>query len=118
MAALWQAVPGAHQFGHGLVHAHRRGQHSRPYIGHVGHFQQPLNGAVLAHGAVNQGEHNSIGFGEYLRRGHSESVGIQPVGKGIGQLGQPPLPRPGDTQRHHLEAVFVGRGGHMTGRDT
>ena len=49
-----QAGGGKERLHDGLVHAGGRPQHSRSDVGHVGEFQQPLHGAVLAISAVQQ----------------------------------------------------------------
>ncbi len=48
-----------------LIHADGRAGHTRTHIGQVCHFEQSLQGAVLAIGAVQDGE-NHIQVGEFL----------------------------------------------------
>ncbi len=41
-----------------FVHADRRPQDARAHEGHVGELEQTLDGAILAHGAMQDGEHH------------------------------------------------------------
>ena len=51
-----QLPGGEHRFHHGLVHADRRREHPGADVGEVGQFEQPLDRAVFAAGAVQHGE--------------------------------------------------------------
>ena len=51
-----QAAVAEDRLGQGFVHAQGRPSDARPDIGDAGHLEQPLDGAVFAEGAVEDGE--------------------------------------------------------------
>jgi hypothetical protein len=77
--------------GGGLVHVERRTEHAGAHVGHIGEFEQALDGAVLAPGAVQDGQdhHLLVGMtGDHGGEGGKVGAGgIEHVGEGLGALG-------------------------------
>src|SRR6266516_3147849 len=140
VGGLLDAGGGEHHLGHGLVHRQRRGEHAAADVGQAGELEQPLHGAVLAVGAVQQREDHvdrfqihsraaeakrSDGGGVALRAQRHGGAGRLDLGQLAlwgGQLQwrpgrQHPGAVAGDTDRDHLEALRVERFGHRSGRD-
>ena len=117
--------------GEFLVHAGRRRQHPGPHIRHAGQFEQALDGAVLAIGAVEHrkdhvdgGQHfagaltqrhqltppSGVGGQRQLGAGRPVHPGQRAVGDGqrlgLG-VGEHPGPLGGDADGDHLEALGV-----------
>ena len=126
VAGQGQVVLGQYLLGGQLVHRQRRAQHPRAHIGHVGHLEQALDGAVLSQRAVQQREHDhgSGGgqFGEAGERvpggpGRVERLGQFAGGVGGGSgLGQRPASVEADAHRDDVVAVGVDGGQHVAGR--
>ena len=71
---LGDAVGGEHLLGHRLVHRQRRAEHAGPDVGGVGQLEQPLHGAVLAHRAVQQRQHDGDLLVVGVRRATSAAI--------------------------------------------
>ena len=121
-----------------LVHAGRAGQHAGPDVGHAGHLQQALDGAVLAERPVQHRE-DDVDPGEHLagpvrvqdhqpaagRVARQRQRGAGSVDRGQRAVGDDQIPRVagaqhpgpvrGDADRHHLVALLVQVGQHAAG---
>ena len=134
VAALRDAVGGEHLLGHRLVHRQRRAEHAGSDVGGVGELEQPLHGAVLAHRAVQQGQHDGdlvVGVRRPSRRGdhvgHRDrrTGGVEPVGKragtggegGLGGLAERPVAVGRDADRRDPVLRRVDRRQHVGRRD-
>ena len=55
---LGDSVVSQYLLGGQLVHGQCRAEHAASHVGHVSYLQQPLNGAVLPEGSVEQRENS------------------------------------------------------------
>ena len=104
--------------GHDLVHRHCAAEHSAAHVGDVGDLEQPLDGAVLAHRAMEEGEHDAGGI-EHGERIDDLSLDLDGCSELIGiDRTSDPSAIAGDPHRGDGVALGVGRGEDVASGDS
>ena len=87
---LGEPVGSSEMLGGHLVHRHRGTEDTGTDIGDAGHFEQTLDGSVLAHWAMKQGHHDdrAVGLVENIERIDDRSFDRERFGKELGASGQ------------------------------
>jgi hypothetical protein len=129
VAGLGEPGRRRHGLGRHLVHAQRRAEDAGADVGDAGQLEHPLDGAVLAQRAVDEGHHDDLlpgldggDGGERLQlgAGHGDGAaqlaGPAAVEEGLGVVGEEPAAVAVDADGHHVEALGVDGGQHVGGR--